>query len=384
MQKIIQGIIFLLVTSLCWNSTGFAEFTESTTKTLPTEEFEIILIRASRNISGDLQVFSDRNRSRQIKINYIGKAKDQTEFNWFVNLVDIDIETSQDKAIVDISTPDHAPWEDIDRSMVINLDFYLPSDKTIRVSGRFHNILVEGPFAGLEINNDYGEVMAKSIKGKTNIRTSHKNVNLENVDGAVNILNNHGNIRASRINAQGNLCRFETTAGTIELDEVKGEVVAITSHNDILLNNIDAGDGKISAANNYGAIELYEVTGRIEATTKYNTIDGNGINFAPGVNEITGGFDPIDLTEVTFNKSKLSISNNFSDVSLGMDAAPSVHVILATNEGGAIYTSGLPLKPVGIERNRFEGVSGDGTSELQVNIIGIGRIEVYGESGIAY
>ena len=197
-------------------------------------------------------------------------------------------------------------------------------------------------------------------------------------------MNNSGSIEAFNINCGSGKCRFETTVGKIKLENIIGEVEAITSYKPIILKGVNAGGGMILATNNYGEIRLDDVRGKLEIKTNFSRIQGDIINLSPGNSMVSGGYAEIELDRIRLDNSDLSISNNFSDVRAVFTGKTSAHFMLATDEGGGIHIKGIPLKPVSVTRNGFEGIVGEGESTLEINIRGIGRIDVLGNSGTAY
>ena len=362
----------------------YSHFIENRTDILQVEGVKKVLLSAPQNLSGRIRIQSVEKGAASVAIEYEGRASNEAEFRHFLDLVEINISRKGDKAVVVVSTADNAPWEGSDKSIVLNMNFTLPEKLAVAIEGRFYSIEILGSFEGLEIDNDYGEVYAHHIKGPVNIRTSFKDVTLGDVEGEVSILNNSGSIEAFNINCGPGKCRFETTVGKVKLENIIGEVEVITSYKPIILKGVNAGGGTISATNNYGEIKLDDVRGKLEIKTNFSRIEGDIINLSPGSSMISSGYAEIELDKIRLDNSDLSISNNFSDVRAVFPGKPSARFILATDEGGGIHIKGIPLKPVSVTRNGFEGIVGGGVSTIEINIRGIGRIDVLGNSGTAY
>jgi len=386
--KMTRGLICVsLLAIICpaeASAGAYSHFIESRTDILPANGAKKVMLSAPQNISGRIRIQSVEKDVASVAIEYEGRTSDEAEFRRFLDLVEINIFRKGDKAVVAVSTADNAPWEGSDKSILLNMNFTLPEKMAVEVEGRFYSIEVLGSFQGLEIDNDYGEVYAHQIKGPVNIRTSFKDVTLGDVEGEVSILNNSGSIEAFNINCGSGKCRFETTVGKIKLENIIGEVEAITSYKPIILKGVNAGGGMILATNNYGEIRLDDVRGKLEIKTNFSRIQGDIINLSPGNSMVSGGYAEIELDRIRLDNSDLSISNNFSDVRAVFTGKTSAHFMLATDEGGGIHIKGIPLKPVSVTRNGFEGIVGEGESTLEINIRGIGRIDVLGNSGTAY
>jgi hypothetical protein len=333
---------------------------------------------APENISGTVTIRPVSGDKARADIGYRGTAESESAFKWLVDLIDIETSTANGTGILKISTPENAPWEELDKSMAMDISMNAPETLKISIQGRFHSIDVAGPFRQLDIDNDFGEVKAAGIRGEVNISTSLKKVFLSDIRGRVNVFSNNGPIEARDIVCGGSRCRFETTQGEIDLRDITGEVEAITTYKDILMSEIDAKGGLITATNNYGRIKLRDITGVVDITADYNVIKGNDIHLMPGFSRITNSYEDIDLKDVMLDGCDLAINNSFADVLVVLNEETSTNLLLSTAEGGTIEARGVPIRPTSISRNRFTGVIGSGTSNLEINIEGIGKIEIAG------
>ncbi|MCP4631764.1 MAG: hypothetical protein GY855_02480 [candidate division Zixibacteria bacterium] len=372
------AIILLIVVSV-----SAEVYKKSEIKAADILEGERLNITSPDNISGSVVINSVSGNNLKIEIEYTVKAESEKYFKWYLDLVDVGFSVEDEETEIKVKTPENAPWEGLDRSISLNMVISVPSNLSLNIEGRFYSIDIKGPFKNLEIDNDYGEVSASDISGQIFIKTSFKNVTLSNIEGNIDILNNSGEIKVSDVDCGKFMCRLETSKGMIRAENFKGELEAITSHAPIVLRNVDAGKGLIYMTNTYGKVKMEDITGMIEITSDYTTIMGDKISFSRGLSIITDSYNPISLKNISLDNSEVTINNDFSDVVVSFIEGESVRLILSTDEGGSIYTKGMPIEPVTISGNSFEGMVRKGESSFEVNIQGIGTIEIEGQDRIS-
>ncbi len=378
--KIILSALLLLNLTGIIEAADLSIFKQSESREISAIGSEELYISAPQNISGEVKFAVGDGNSVYADIEYVGKAENYEEFKWFKDLITMKIAKEGKQSAIIITTPDNAPWEGLDKSVVLNMSFRMPSSMKIKIKARFHSIEVNGHFKGLEVDNDYGEVIAEKVDGDIDIRTSYKPVIINNINGYVNIQNHSGDIIARNIAEGERKCNFETTYGKIVLEKIYGGFKAATSYKPIMLKQIDSKDGIIKVSDSYGKININKFSGLLDLKTEFSDIEGEDLDFSEGSSKISNSFNSITLKNLRLNRSELMIDNSFADVSISLNGNSSVHFILSTGEGGAIHIKGMSVKPIAISYNSFEGITGKGDSELKVNIQGIGRINITGTS----
>ncbi|MBD3168893.1 MAG: hypothetical protein GF307_05380 [candidate division Zixibacteria bacterium] len=345
---------------------------------LTADRFDEFKLTSPQNLSGSVTAKSVSGNKVEMSIEYRGKAENRDIYDWLQGLVEINSSSADRVAEIDISTPDNAPWEGLDKSISVNLKIDIPETARLGLDGQFYSITVEGPFPGLDIENEYGDIAVREINGDVNITAGYKKVELREIQGEVNVFSNSGSITARDINCGNSKCRFETTQGGIELRSIEGEIEAVTSYKPIEIVDCDAGLGVIYAVNNYAPIIINNVSGVLDLTTNYGKINVNDGTLPPGRSKISTNYEPIELRGVTMDESFLTVNNIYSDIRIWFAETPAARVFLATDEGGTIHTVGLPIKATALTRNRFEGFIGGARSSVEANIQGIGKIELRG------
>jgi len=342
----------------------------------------LLEIRTPDNLACNIDVVSRPQDMVQVTYEKTAKANSEETRQRFMNLIDVVLDDNAQEAgalRLRILTPTEAPWEGTSNSAGIDVFIAVPENFKIDSKNSFSKINLTGPLSQVWVSNEYGEVTAQDIDGEINIRTSYANVDLNNIKGDINIETSYSRIKAKNIDIGNNPGLFETSYGIIELTDVKGPIEANTSYEAIIVRNIDAGEGSVILRTSYGRINADNIKGELVCETSYNPVELTNINFTHGMNKVETRYSQINLDLAGISDAQLIVNNTYNNIDVTLPRDISARLALAVDKGGKIHTRGFAIKPLVMEKNRLEGLIGDGRARLELNIDGIGEISIEGK-----
>ena len=339
-------------------------------------------ILTPQNLKCDILVETHTDKTVKVEFNKWANAKSLKQEQRFVDLIDIKLgdNTSADENLrLRVLTPISAPWEGSDYSAGVNFEIWVPENFEIESRNSYSTIVLLGPFNGVRVDNEYGPIRVEDVRGRLVVKTSYSEVELSGIEGEISVETSYGGIRASRLTISENPGYFETSYGDIMLDNIEGPVKVLTSYDSIIASDIDAGSGSVVLRTSYGKIKAENIKGEIVCETSYNPIDLENVNFTHGINMIETKYSPINLDNMNIDEARLFVNNTYGSINISLVPDVSARLILSVDEGGSIHTSGFSIKPLAMERNRLEGIIGNGESKIELNVNGIGEINIRGK-----
>lgn len=381
-MKVIK--IISLITLLIIAGTGYGQevFTDSGRLTMPTEGKDILEIRTPQNLRCSILVKTHTKNTVDIEYRKWAKAKSLDREKRFVNLIEIQLdEKSRDEQglRLKVLTPTKAPWEGTDYGIGLDLDIKAPENFSIDSHNSNGSIELIGPFKGVEVYNEYGSIEIENVKGELVVKASYSQVKFFDIEGSVLIETQYASINGKDIVITDGPGIIETSYGPINLERVKGSVEVHTSYGAIDVSDIDAGTGSVVLTTSYNPIRAENITGEIICETSHGTIDMEDIYLASGMNKIETKYAPVNVTINDINETQLLINNTYSSINAIFESDISAKLLLAVDEGGKIHTQGFSIKPITMDKTRLVGIVGDGLSKIELNVDGIGEINIKGK-----
>ena len=343
------------------------------------ESKSILEIRTPQNLNCDIKVETHAKNTVEGEYRMWARAKSSTQEQRFIDLIEIQINDRSNKTdgiLLRVLTPTRAPWEGTDYGVGVELDILVPDDFMIESHNSYSTIEFIGPFKGVEINNEYGSIKVEDVTGELVVKASYSPVELYKIKGFVSIETRYGGITCQDIIITKGSGVFETSYGPIKLVNIKGSIEAYTSYDKISANNIDAGSGSVILTTSYSPIEAENITGELVCETSYNSINLSNIFLTHGMNKIETKYAPVNVIINDMNESQLLINNTYSSINLSLESNISAKLMLTVDDGGKIHTRGFSIKPLAMDRNRLVGIVGDGLSKIELNVDGIGEINI--------
>ncbi len=296
-------------------------------------------LTAPANLGGNVSLQVGDEDGCLVEFECWARAKDRKMAKEFTELVKMYLETEDEVVTVKLTTPRNAPWEGTNHAIKVTLDIYVPPDIMVETKTKNFCLDISGPLKRVDIRNSYGKVEVRDVSEETNINGSYNKVEVENIEG------------------------------NLEIE---------TSYNKIYVEGVDTKGGKAYLKTSYAKIEVEDFTGQLEAYTVYSPICCSNIILLGGTNEIKTVYSKIDLELEEVEDCKLYVNNSYGNINVVAPRDLSARLILTVGRGGKINTSRILIKPRVLEKTRLEGICGDGDSEIELDIDGIGKILLEG------
>lgn len=338
----------------------------------------IFEIAGSKNLSGDIRIISRQSEMIEISFKKSALASSKTEAARFLDLIDFRLDIREDRAIFTILSPSHAPWEGTDHS--VNVEILVELPEKLRIEGKTDFIQVEigGPFQGVDLLSSFSSIYIKRVYGRVEVMTSYGDINLHTIRGEIKAETQIGSIGAEEIIINSGYAYLRAKHGPVVLRDIQGPVEASTEYSTINASDIDATYGYVVLRTSYGSIEATDVTGELICETSYSPVIIKDSNINHGHSRIETSYAPITVEFTEISNSNLYISNEYSGIDLSLPETVSTKLIAAVGKGGRIYTKGFLMKPTVLDLTRLEAMVGDGESRIEVQVNGIGNINITG------
>lgn len=318
---------------------AFERYTRATQAKVSGEGVEEFHLTAPFNLGGGINLQVGDEDVCLVEFECWARAKNRKMAKEFTELVEIYLEREGEVVTLKLSTPRGAPWEGTNYGIGVTLDIYIPPDMVVETKTSGFDLDISGPLKKVYINNRYGDIKLEDVSEETHITGSYNEVDVEDIEGELDIE---------------------------------------TSYNSIRVGDVNTKEGKAFLETSYGEIEVENFTGQLEANTVYSSIHGSDITLLGGTNEIKTVYSKIDLEFEEITNCELYVKNTYGNINMVVPKDLSARLILVVGRGGKIHTNGILIKPLVLVKTRLEGICGDGDSEIELDIDGIGKILVEG------
>lgn len=347
--------------------------------TISVENASILEINTPQNLRCGITLSTHNGPNVDINYDKWAKAKSSAQEQRFIDLIEIKLageSYSEDRLTLKVLAPTRAPWEGTDYSVGVDIGIKVPADFEIESRTSYSPLDFTGPLSRVKIDNEYGPVTIRDVRGETVVKTSYSDIRLLNLNGLVNIDAIYSPINADNITLTDDIGLFETTNADVKLNNITGSIEVQTSYSPITAQNIITDDGSVILRTSYGRIEANDIKAELVCETSYEQIKLSDIDLTHGESKFETSFSPIDIELRDIEDSQLSITNSYSGINLYVPERLSAKLILTVDEGGKIHTQGFSIKPLVMQKDRLVGVAGDGLSKIEANVDGIGEINI--------
>jgi hypothetical protein len=333
-------IVIILIASFVYEDSAFAsdEYIRSG-KANTSGEIKEFRLSSPPNLSGVANIEVWENEGCSVEYECWARARNSRMAEEFTELVEVMLETTNGVVTLTLDTPRDAPWEETNYTIKITLDIFISAEISLVTKTRNFQLDITGPLRSADIRNSYGEIRLADVLEETTI------------DGSYN---------------------------KVEVENIRGDVEIETSYNGISVEDVDTEGRKAFLKTSYGKIEVDNFKGQLEASTVYSPIQASNLILLGGANEIKTVYSKIELQLDEIEDSRLYLSNSYGNIDVIVPEDLSARLALRVGRGGKINTDGILIRPEVIDRTRLEGICGEGSSEIEVNISGIGKILVEG------
>lgn len=373
---VLTGIIFS-ISGLSVNATDPVE--ESGNLMAELSGQSVFEIRGSTNLQGAIRILSRQSSDVKITFDKRARASSRAESKRFLDLIDFKLQVKEDRVIFKILSPSHAPWEGSDHSVRVEIFVELPEKMSIEGTFNFMQVNIGGPFQGVDLESGFSTISVERIYGPVEITTTYGHIQLHAIKGSLRAETQNGKIAVSDIIIPSGYAFLQSANGMIRLEGIQGPVEAYTSYAEISAIDIEAPDGSIVLRTSYAPIRAQKIKGELICETSYSPVDVVDVSINHGHSRFETSHAPITARFIELSNCELYIANDYNSVNLSIPRDISSVLVASVGEGGRIYTRNLSLKPTVLNLTRLEALLGEGDSRIEVNVSGIGNINIDGQ-----
>lgn len=297
------------------------------------------ILTAPANLGGQIYLEVWDEEDCQVKSKIWAKANTSEKAKQFTDMVDLELERNEDLVTLKMTTPHPAPWEGSNYGIEVSLYIFLPHNFSVETKTQGFDLDLSGPFTKVDVLNKYGDIQVSDVSEETNIAGAYDQVEVKNIQGEMNIE---------------------------------------TSYNSILAQDVDTKDNQANLKTSYGKINVERFEGQLEANTVYSNIYASDITLRGGRNEIKTVYSKIELDLTEIEDATLFINNTYGNIDVVASPDLSARLLLTVGRGGKIHANGIIIQPTELNKTTLEGICGDGDSEIEISIEGIGQIDLEG------
>jgi len=312
--------------------------TAEQTITLQPQEFDNLSFTASSYMGGTLKLRTVDSTDAVIRYTKVLKANSTSQAEDFADYIDVKYEELENELSISAETSSRPPWSGTDYSGRLEIEIDIPHNAELKVLIRTtaFNIEVAGPLATADISNEFGDILVSDITRKVKVSTENSGVKVVRCNGPVTVR---------------------------------------TSSRPIMLADIDSKLGTVMLRNTNGQIVLDRVKGELDVRTELAPIRASSITLESGRSKIRTESATLQLNLLGLNGDLTLIDSN-GKIELGLPPDVDARYSLRVDDGGRIYSSGIPIKTDLVTRTRLNGRSGDGQHEIDVDMRGVGTISL--------
>lgn len=318
-------------------SEEFSQASQSKVSAKGASEFRLI---TPANLGGQVYLEVWDEDDCMVKFKIWARANTQEEAKEFTDMVELELDREEEVVDLKLTTPHPAPWEGSNYGINATLYIFIPHNFTVKTKTQAFDLDITGPTPTLNIENQYGKIQVSDVSEETRISSTYGQVDVENIRGALNIE---------------------------------------TSYNSISVRNADTDDEKAFLKTSYGKIDVEKFKGQLEASTVYSSIDASDITLLDGRNEFKTVYSKIDLDITEMKDAQLYVQNTYGNVNLVAPNDLSARLKFTVGRGGKIIARGIIIRPTVLNQTTLEGICGKEESDIEVDINGIGQIQLEGK-----
>lgn len=309
-------------------------------KTFGVAGTENLSFTASSYLIGSLKVEATNRSDVRVVIRQQFKATSRDEAEQFADYLNIAFEDLENEFAISAETRSSPPWRGSNSSAGVTVEIEAPATANLKIFARTSNfgVDIDGPFAAVDISNNFGDVRLREISNKVNVTCDN---------GAVTVV------------------------------DCTGPTKVTTTNRPIVLRNIDAQLGTIRLRNENGRIEMDSIRGEVDARTEFAQIQAANISLASGRSTFSTDNSNIRL-ELASLSGDLIVRNENGKIDMALPTTVSAGLFLHAEEGGRIYTRDLPIRVNRVNRTVLEGEVGSGQNKIEIDMAGVGTITLEG------
>ncbi len=312
----------------------------SITKTISLDRIENLSFTSSSYLGGRLSIRAADVSTARITYKLQFKVESEEQAQEYSDYVSIAFEDLENEFAISAETRPSPPWRGTDFSAGVDIEIEVPRTNSMKIFARtsLFEIEIEGPFAAADISSNFGDITLRKITNKVNVSSDN---------------------------------------GAVTVEDCSGPTKVTTSNRPINLLNVDGQLGSIRLRNLNGKINLDSVRGEIDARTEFAQISATRMRFEAGRSTLATENSNIKL-EASVVAGDLAVRSENGKIDMSIPISVSAAVMLQVDPGGRIYTRQLPIRIERISRTLVQGQIGDGQNKIEVDMTGVGTINLEG------
>jgi len=301
-----------------------------------------VLVASAVHLSGAIRITSHESDSLLVRYVKVAKAGDRSQAIDFIDLISVVVEGRGDSPVVEMRSPNPAPWSGTDYYGQVEIEIVAPADCEIEIRAQAYDVTVIGPLRALDIPESLGKLEISNVSERLNVATANRRIALSNI---------------------------------------KGQVSAATTNSSLVAENVTSIEDQARFRNDGGDIEIIGLVGTLDIKNSYGRITVEKFESQGRSSYIRGASGPISIEVMTMTEGQLVVSNRQEDIEITVPDTLSAFYTLSVDDDGIIEATNFPFTPDLVERNRLNLQSGDGRVDILGSVKGKGNIYIRGRSG---
>lgn len=293
-------------------------------------EGEILTINSAATLSGSIVVTAGAERARIVYRKAL-KTGSKSEAKEFAEAIKVEIDRDSEGPVLSLRAPSNAPWSGTNKSGKLELEVFLPDDRSLIFNTSYFDIEAIGPFAELTVTESLSRIRVENVRLATNIKVSNRPLTAVNLSGKLAISNKYGRIKLERVNT---------------------------------------GEETGTVRNEHGEIIINSYQGSLDVRTSYDRLTARNLYLTGSKNRIKNVSAPILLEFDSLNTGNFRINNQYEQITLNIAGQVAARFICKNGETGRVVVEHMTIEPTLVYDNRLEFTAGSdiGANAAEVRI----------------
>jgi hypothetical protein len=117
-----------------------------------------VLVASAVHLSGTIQITSHESDTLLVRYVKVAKAGDRSQAIDFIDLISVVLEGRRDSPVVEMRSPNPAPWTGTDYSGRVEIEIVVPEGCEVEIRAQAYDVTVTGPLRALDIPESLGKL----------------------------------------------------------------------------------------------------------------------------------------------------------------------------------------------------------------------------------
>ena len=303
---------------------------------------ETLTINSAATLSGNIIITAGAEAPRIVYRKSL-KTGSKSEAQEFAEAISVEIDRDTEGPVISLRAPSNAPWSGTKNSGRLEIEIFLPDERSLIINTAYFDIDAIGPFSEFTVTESLSRIQVEKVLKVTDIKVSNRPLTASELQGKVSIANKYGRIK---------------------------------------LNNINTGENSGTVRNEHGEIVIDSYQGSLDARTSYDRLSARSLYLTGSKNRFKNVSAPIVLGFDSLNTGNIRINNQYEQVMLDISGEVVARFICKNGETGRIVVENMTFEPTLIYDNRLEFSAGpdlgENTAEVRITAKEAGDIVING------